>query len=76
LWSHDREVVRSNDGGIMKTDDCRMKEEVSYTITTTRSQRLRLEEERLRRARRDGGSLPPLRALMSEAIEMLLDRPV
>lgn len=53
------------------TDDSDL---VRLTITTPRQQRLRFEEVRLHRARRDGGLLPPLTGLMNEAFEMFLER--
>jgi hypothetical protein len=47
---------------------------VRLTITTPRQQRLRFEDLRLRRARRDGGLPPPLTDLMNEAFETFLER--
>lgn len=45
---------------------------IRLTITTPRRHRLRFEDLRLRRARRDGGNLPPVAELMNEAFEMFL----
>jgi hypothetical protein len=53
------------------TDD---NDQVRLTITTPRQLRLRFEDLRLRRARRDGGLPPPLTDLMNEAFEMYLER--
>ncbi|MBI5543803.1 MAG: hypothetical protein HY901_07955 [Deltaproteobacteria bacterium] len=46
---------------------------IRLTITTPRRRRLRFEDLRLRRARRDGGLLPPITDLMNEAFEMFLE---
>jgi hypothetical protein len=46
---------------------------IRLTITTPRRRRLRFEEVRLRRAREEGGQLPPITDLMNEAFELFLE---